>query len=381
MEPIFQTAVFNDIKLKNYITKITVNELNYLTESCKFPSWKNYYVELLNMTNLTEQDIRNFTKRFYSKSKIQLNLSKYEEKKDNVPLLLKDVGSNFLIILMCYFLKKNDVKTYSTIMIFYMIRQYGNVLHRFFPKYCLSEVFAYTLDNLNPTHLFIREKSIPNAILHLANAMKRRFTDGFIEENPDKISQFIFASRTNIFQSVKSFAIAYHKFEKEGKSIQKPFESEEGEEVPSEKLERGQRVSDLVSKKVCVYKEIDYKALDHARSLTKINSSLAILMVKELHKMDFLNDVKFIIDLFLKDVKSVKEICDKNFFDYLRRLIGIRRTTKVVSFKKEINILTLKILKNIKYMEKYSQLTKQTQFQINTFIAFYITIYTRNVIC
>lgn len=376
MNIILQKAVFDDAKLKKYIVNITVTELQSLSEPCHYPDWKKHYHELISLTNLTDDDIKLFTKRFYSETKIQINLDKY----DKIPLLMRDVGSNLLIILMHHFLKQRDVKTYSMFMIFFMIRQYGNFLYQNL-KYCKPEVFSYTLNHLNPTHLFIREKSISNALFHLATAMKRRYTDGLLEPNPDKISQFIFASRTSIAQSLRSFLESYYKYEKEGKSIQNPLESEEGEEISSKELDRGERIADLVSKKICVFKELDYKALDDARKLTRINTSLSVIIVKELQDIKFINDVKFIIELFLRDMKSVKEICGKDFLSYVKRLMGIKRTTKSIFFKKEVNNLLMKILTNLEYSKKYSKITPQTQFQINSFLAFYITMYTRNIIC
>ena len=191
MELILQKAVFDNVKLKNYIVKITVGELQRLSEPCHYPDWKKHYHELIALTNLTDNDIKLFTRRFYAQTTSQLKLD--EAGKTSQFLLAKDIGSNFLIILMHHFLKQRDTKTYSTLMIFFMIRQYSNEMHKYFPKYCKPEVFSYTLNHLNPTHLFIREKSISNALFHLANAMKRRFTDGILEANPDKVFQFIYS--------------------------------------------------------------------------------------------------------------------------------------------------------------------------------------------
>jgi len=377
MEIILQKAVFDDPKIKNYITRLTVNELQNLSNSCYFPDWKKHYFELIKLTGLEESDIKSFAKRFYLETKTQLNLDKYNKSS----MLTGDVGSNFLIILMHHFLKKRDSKTFLMIMIFYMIRQYSNNLHKYLKNYCKDDVFLYTLNHLNRTHLFIREKGIPNAIFHLANAMKRRFMDGIIEADPDKISAFIFASRTSINQSLRSFAEAYYKFDKEGKSIGNPYETEDGEEINPQELEKGSRIADLVSKKICIFKEIDYKALEDSRKLTKINSSLSVLIVENLQDVSLITDVKFIIELFLKEATSVKQICGKDFLTFVKKLMGIKRTNKKIFFKQEINNLLIKILEKTKYKNKYNNQTKQTQFQINSFLSFYLTMYTRNLIC
>jgi hypothetical protein len=376
MQIILQKAVFDNVKIKNYITKLVVEELNKLSEACYYPDWKKHYYELINLTGLTDDDIRKFTKRFYVESKIQVNLAQYGK----VPYLAQDVGSNFLIILMYYFLNQKDIKTYSTIMIFYMIRQYSNFLHATL-KYCKPEVFSYTLNHLNPTHLYSREKTIGNAIFHLSIEMKKRFTSGFLELDPNKIIQFIYEARSRIAQSQRSFNELYYKYEKEGMSIGKPYETETGEEVAPKELDKGRRIADLVSQKICVFKEVDYKALEEARKLTKINTSLSVLIVENLKDMSFIEDIKFIIELFLRDAKSIKQICGKDFLSYVRKLMGIKRTTKKVFFKQEINKLLIKILDKTKYKNRYHSLTQQTQFQINSFLSFYLTMYTRNLIC
>lgn len=358
----------NDLKIKTFITRITVNELNNLTQTCYYPDWKKYFYELLNLTDLTEKDLKDFVKRFYKGTKAQDSL------------LQSDIGSNLLVILMYYFLKKKDQQTYSSFMIFHIIRQYGNFIRRVM-KFCKPEVFEYTLNHLNPTHLFSREKTIPNALFHLANETKKRYSNYILELNPHKISDMLYESRGRIAQSLKSFAEAYYRNDEKGYGILNPKESESGEEILPDELQKGTRVADSIASKICVYKEIDYKAFEQARVLTKVNIAFTTIIVKELQNPNLLNEVKFIIELFLKDVSSVSEICGKGFIPYVKKLMSIKRTSKELYFKNEINKLLLKIIKNTKIEQKYNKLTSQTQFQFNSFLAFYLTMYSRNLIC
>ena len=85
--------------------------------------------------------------------------------------------------------------------------------------------------------------------------------------------------------------------------------------------------------------------------------------------------------MFLKDVKKTNEICGKDFVPYVKKLMSLKRTIKTVYFKYEVNNLLLNIIKNTNIEKKYYKLTSQTQFQINSFLAFYILFYTRNLIC
>ena len=377
MKDLLQKANFNDVALKRYVSTLTVNELNNLAEPCYFPDWQKHYHELLHATGLDDKDIKAFAKRFYAETESSITMAKYGK----VSQLQIDPGSNLLVILMHHFLLKKDQQTYSTLMILYLIRQYGNALHKSFPKFCDSEVFSYTLDHLNPTHLFTREKTIANAIFHLATEIRRRFTPAILELDADKISKMIRESRSRITQSIRSFAEAYYEYKEKGLGTVTQKEPIEGEDVYPQELEKGNRVAEDVAKKICVFKEMDYKAIDQAKALTRINTSLTIIIAKALQKPELMQDVKFIIELFFKDMKSVNDICGKNSISYIKKLMSIKRTSKSVYFKQEINTLLLKVIQDSSLQSKYNKLTSQTQFQINSFLAFYLAFYTKNLIC
>ena len=369
MQIIQQNANFNDVKLKTYLTRLTVLELNNLSEPCYHPLWKKHYYEILEMTGLNEKSIKDFIKRFYLGTKAQ------------DALLQSDVGSNLLIILMYHFLEKKDQQTFSIIMLYYLIRQYANFFKVSFPNYCKPEVFSYTIDHLNPNHLFTREKTISNAIFHLSNEMKKRYTSAFLELNPEKISSFLYEARGRIAQSIKSFAEFYYRNDELGLGLGTSKEDESGKEMYPEELRKGQKIAETIANKMCVYKEIDYKAFESARKLTKVNTSVSILVIKELQNPNMVNDVKFIIELFFKDMKTIKQMCGPELIPYVKKLMSLKRTTKSVYFKQEINTLLVKAIKDSKFEVKYNKLTSQTKFQFSSFLAYYIGFYIRNVVC
>lgn len=368
MQILLNNAVFNDQKLKTLITKITVEELNNLTQPCYRSDWKKYYSELIHCTNLLEKDIKNFIKRFYINTKA----------KDS--LIQSDVGSNFLFILMYHFLLQRDESTFTTLIILHMIRQYSN-LSRIFFKFCKEEVFTYTLNHLNPSHLFIREKTIPNALFYLSKQMKLKYSKYFIELNAEKVSLFLYESRSRISQSLRSFANEYYINDSKGFGISGQKETETGEEIYPASLERGNRISELISDKITIYKETDQKALTQARSLTRINTSYATLIVSKLQNTELKPNIKFIIELYLKDMTSINQLCGKDSLLYIKKLMSIKKTTKEVYFKQEISNLLEKIIKGTIIQSKFQKLTPQTQFQINSFLAFYLTLYTKNLVC
>jgi hypothetical protein len=368
MQIIQQNAVFNDSKLKTYITRLTVSELNNLAEPCYHPVWKKHFHELLNLTEIKEKDIRDFIKRFYQGTKAQ------------DALLQSDVGSNLLIVLMYHFLEKKDQQTFSTLMLYYIIRQYSNFFQIMF-QYCKPEVFSYTIDHLNPNHLFTREKTISNALFHLSNEMKKRYTSAFLELNPEKISSFLYEARGRIAQSLKSFAEFYYRNDELGMGLGTSQDDESGKEMYPEELRKGQKIAEAIANKICIYKELDYKAFENARKLTKVNTSVATVLVKELQNTNLVNDIKFIVELFFKDMTSINQICGSGLIPHVKKLMSLKRTNKTVYFKQEINNLLLKTIKGTKFESKYNKLTNQTKFQFISFLAYYIGLYIRNVVC
>ena len=368
MQIILQKAKINHNELKSYILRTTADELNRLSEPCYYPDWKVHYNDLLHIIGLTDSDIKIFVKRFYAGTKMPDRL------------LQTDSGSNLLIIILYYFLSQNDMVSYSTTMIYYMTRQYGNFMRRVI-KFCKPDVFLKALENLNQTHLFVREKGIANALFHLSNELRKRYTESFTALDAEGIASFIFEARGRIAQSIRSFQDVYYRISKEGGGIRNPYENEQGQEVGTQELEKGKRIAEMISKKICVYKEIDYTALENARKLSKIQSSLAINIVKELHNLKYSDEIKFIIELYILDTKSTEDICGKNFLVYVKNLMGIKRTIKKVYYKQEINNLIVKIIKSLGLIDKYEKFTSQTQFAINSFLSFYLAYYTRNTIC
>lgn len=369
MQIILQKANIDSKKIKTFISRLTVEELNKLSEPCYYPDWKRHFHELLSLSKLTENDIKSFIKRFYIGTKAEGSM------------LQSDVGSNLLIILMYYFLEKKDVKTFSMLITYYMIRQYGNFIRRML-SFCQPEVFAYTLDNLNTAHLFKREKTIANALYFLGKELTKRYTKYFIELNNEKIADFTREARHRIAQSLKSFSELYYDNNEKGLSINNPLKSHEtGEDVYPEELEKGQRISKFISDKICVYKEVDYKAADVARKLTKISTSLSTIINNSLKDLIFADNIKFIVELYLKNLPNIKSACGNDFIPYIKKLMSIKRTSQNVYFKSEVNKLLLKILEKENYLKQYNKLTNQTQFQINSYLAIYLASTVKNVIC
>ena len=370
MDQILKKAKINKNSLKSTIVRIAAKELTQLSEPCHYPKFHKYQYDLYRQTNLTERDCKDFVSRFYKGTK----WAKF--------LLIKDPVTNLLVVIMHYFLKQNDYKAYSYTMLFHMVRTYTNLMNRQI-KFCNEDVFKYALEHLNKTHLFSREKTIPNAILFLSNIMSKKYEKYIKEGDVNKIGDFIQEARTRLSQSIKSFATLYYKASKEGAGVRSPYEGEEGEQNSHqyETMKKSERLIDEITKKITVYKLLDKKALTDAKTISKIKMSLATLIANSLTDIKYSDKIKHIYRLFIKDIKNINALCGKGYFTYVKRLMSLKRTNELVYFKQQVNVLLMLIIKEIKYEDKYNKVTSQSQFNINTFLAYYLTMIIRNSLC
>jgi len=369
MKELLAKKNINKVALKKAIVRTVAGELTRLSEPCYYPSLHKFSKELYKLTGLTEKDVKLFIKRFWGKTKW-----------GNF-LLHKDPVTMLSIFIMWYFLNERDQLAYQYMVLFHTIRMYTNRMH-IQMKFCNPEAFKYTLEHLNKSHLFYREKTIPNALYYLAKQFHKKYAKFIKEENIDKVGAFVQEVRSRIAQSVKSFAGLYYKASEEGLGFRSPYEGEEGDNPYQ--FEKGQKVDRLVdemTKKLTVYKFIDMKAMNDAKTLSKIKVSLATLITKEATNMEYEENLKQIYRLFVEGLKDVDQLCKKEFFTYVKKLMSIKRTNEKVYFKQQINLLLLKIIKKITYDKKYAKFTTQTKFNINTFLAHYLTMILRNTLC
>lgn len=358
-------------QLKRFITTNAARELSALSEPCYYPKTKRFYHELLHILKIKDKDMKEFVKRTYKGTKAE----KFK--------LTNDVGTNILVFLMHYFLSKKDQASFSATMVYFMIIQYSRLMHKQI-KYCYPDPFKYTLETLTRTHLFFREKSIPNSLYYLAGKMQINYKDDIKNWDVDRIIAFLSSARTRISQSVKSFAQSYYRNKKLGFAIKTQGELTDDEDANNyqyEVLEKGQKIIDDITKKITQYKIIDRKAFDEAKKISKVKTSIATVIVDNLTNEKHINDIKLTLQLFVKDIKTVDMICGDGFYIYVKRLMSIKRTIAQLYFKAQINILLIKILKDSDLLKTYEKCTSQTQFIINSFLAFYITLMVRKSIC
>lgn len=369
METLLQTINPDKNALKKYIISSAARELSALSEPCYYPKTKKFYFELLHLLKIKDKDVKDYIKRTYKGTKAQSWA------------LWKDPGTNLLIFLMHYFLMENDIPAYKSTMVYYMIVQYSRLMHKQM-KYCDPDAFKYTLDTLTRTHLFFREKTIPNSLFYLSDQMQNRFTAGIKSWDINDVISFIGIARHRISQSVKSFAENYYRNKQSGTSIKTQGElDDEANSYQYKVLQKGQKVIDDVTKKITAYKIIDRKAFDEAKQISKIKTSIATIVANGVTNEKHFNNIKIALQLFIKEAKTVGMICGDDFYPYVKRLMAVKRTVAQLYFKAQINILLTDILKETGNWKMYEKYTSQTQFIINSFLAFYITIMLRRSLC
>jgi hypothetical protein len=370
MEILKQQLDSNDLQLKKYITTSAARELSAISEPCYYPKTKRFYFDLLHILKIKDKDVKEYVKRTYKGTKAESWV------------LWKDPATNLLIFIMHHFLIKNEMPAYTATLVYYMVIQYSRLMNKQI-KYCDADAFKYTLDTLTKTHLFFREKSIPNSLYYLSKQMEGVFTQAFKEWDIEKIIAFISASRHRISQSVKSFAEHYYRHKKDGVSIKTQGDepNDEANSYQYQVLSRGQKLIDDVTKKITSYKIIDMKAFEEAKNVSKIKTSIATIIVNGISNEKHFDNVKIALQLFVKEIKSVDMICGDDFYNYVKRLMAVKRTVAQLYFKSQINILLTEVMKDSGFLQTYEKYTQQTQFIINSFLAFYLTIVVRRSIC
>lgn len=370
MQTILEKSRINHQVLKRTILKILSNDINNLSQPCFIPSHKKEYHTLLSAIGLTDKDIKDFAKRTF-KGTIAQSFN-----------IANEPGTNLLLFIMWWALNNKDESLFYSSLVYHMVRQYGHVMNRHFKQFCNPEVFSYSLETITKTHLFHREKTVANSLFHLARELQKKYSDDLKTFNIDGIIQFISASRHRISQSVKSFAEHYYRAWKSGDALKVSQDADdEGNAYQSQVLERGKQLIDSAVKKITVYKTIDNKAFNDAVTLTKSKIDICKLIVNELKDIKYSDNIRLILQLFIKEITNKSMLCGRSYQDYIKKLMTLKRTKSKIYFKQQINILLLNVLKNIDFLKTFNSYSIQVQYAINIFLSLYLTMTMRNMVC
>ena len=310
MEELLKKAQINIPQLHRFIKMSAAFELSKLSEPCYYPPLKKTYHELLRQLRINDSDMKAFIKRMYMGTRAQ---------KWN---LWRMPDHNLMMLIMHIFLKNKNREGYQAAMLYYMIRQYSHLIHKHI-KYCNIDLFRYVLETLTKTHLFSREKTIGNSLIHLSKELQKRFTNDIARWDVDKLIDFISVSRHRISQSVKSFSEHYYRAHREGTKVSTQIEPSEDDEfmVQLVTLEKGKRVIDETVKKITMYKTIDRKAVQEAKKITKIKRSIGDMIIRSIGELKYSDNIKSILQLFVKDIGKTTQVCGKDYYAYVKRLM------------------------------------------------------------
>ncbi len=134
-------------------------------------------------------------------------------------------------------------------------------------------------------------------------------------------------------------------------------------------------------KKLTIYKVVDKRALIEAKKISKVKESVSQLIAGEMVNVEYSDNVRMILNLYLKELKSANDLCGSGYEKYLRRLMAVKRSNAMIYFKQQVNILLMKVLKNLNLEKQYNSYTSQTQFIVNLFLASYVTLIFKSTMC
>jgi len=225
-------------KLQQYITKVVAKELMSLTEPCYYPKTKRFYFELLHLLGTTDKEFKAYIKETYKGTKAE----RWK--------LWQDPGTNILLVVMKLFLDQNKPKLFQITLTYFLIIHYSRLMFKQM-SYCDPNSFRLSLEKLTRTHLFFRERSIPNALVYLSKQLARGYIDDFKNWNIERIILFVSVARHRVSQSVKSFASTYYTLKGQKIGIRTPAEPTDEENIYQyQVLTKGEKVINKVLERV-----------------------------------------------------------------------------------------------------------------------------------
>jgi len=284
---------------------------------------------------------------------------------------------------MHYFLTVRDTVAFSSVMLYYNIRVYTNLYHRFF-KFCKPDVFLYTLETINRSHIYAREKTIPNAIFHFSKDMIRRWEKTLYDlNNPDEISKFIREVRHRHAQSIKSFVEAYHRNVEAGHGVGIDYEQtmqKDGEEKSVETTLKSPVFVDKLIDKITLYGYVDEDAILKSQKITQINSLYAHKMAASLANSEFHQHIQFILRFYVSQLKKMSDLCSTGYIRGVQNLLRSRKEGPQ-ELKAHIAELNQQLFRKMRLTKQYNKFTLQTRYTYIAFTLFYITMCLKHSVC
>jgi hypothetical protein len=340
-----------------YVARIVATELSSISSPCYYPKLIKYWKELYNITNFDFNELERFKKT------ISPEYRSFD--------IFMDKQNIFLYICLIHFSKKNMKEYMNLLYQFITVKMYSHLVHRSFPKFCRNDLWEMTMNQISPRHLFKVCNGIPNALIYLSNAEFKRYYPKLITDiDDDTMYKLLYAIRTRISQSVKSFATLYYDMFEGNKGgigvIGDEEESGGGSSVAD-------KVAEKISTSMCTYGTIDKKSLMVALNFSGLRKELGISILDEISSVDYKTNISF-ITILISRVKNINDVCIET-----KRMSLIRKIeTKVKVGQYEVRKVILDFLYGL---EIGYQLKKYNSSQVVLFFLHYMTLYIRARIC
>jgi len=378
LDIINQKIKFNPVLIHRLIAREAGRHINGLSEPCYSVDTKKFQYIVYRHLGVDEKDWKAAAKE----SEDTLG-PKGKGDTSRVPFTFA------LTYLVYRYIKANKIKMANDILLYHFVKTYGSLREKYFPKFCDSDTFRYTIDNLVKVHAFYREKTVAGALIYWTVATNKRWFQKIKnsqEWNPELMHDYMVEIRNKVNQSTRSFTQAYMRNIEDGKKVSAEKEAENADEknlLQTTTSASGQAAIEKYLKSVYVYKNKDNKAAVDAKKFSRAKNNLAEMVIPMILDKSFEENIKTILTNFYKELMNqhmdAESMCGEKMIRLVRKLMLIRNYKDTYAFKSLVVSLTDSMVDRLDPMAR--KMTIRDRVNLDTFVALYITIRFRNLFC
>jgi hypothetical protein len=366
---------FNQQSIYRLIAREVGLNINGLSEPCYVVHTQNFEKIMYRELGVTKKEMQIFAKQ----SEDTLG-PKGSGQTARVPF-------TFTLAYLYYrFIRANKSKIAETVLLYLLIKTYGSTMAKGFSKWCDSDVFRYTIDNLVKVHLFYREKTIANALIFLSKGIHKRYFQRIRKNpnwNPELMHDMVIETRTRVSQSTKSFVNSYMKNSSAGKGVsaqQEPTDDDKRNMMQTTTGADGRAAAiEKFLKSIFVYKNHDRKAVDEAKKISRVKNNLAETVIPLIHHRSSEENIKIILTSFMKNILDTQSLCGPQLTIIVKKLMLIRSYKDTFVFKNLIESFTNSLIDSLK--PNTNHISSRDETSLKLFVALYITFSFRNLFC
>jgi len=350
------TRAINETQINRSISKMVGYEFSYISKTCYYPKLIKYKEDITRLTQITDDDIKEFRKSL--------------SQKYGSFAILTERYTVMLLLAQIHFAQKK--KTTISELFFYVmaIKFYSSVLHKGLPKFCSNDIWNRALENISPKHLFKSKNGIPNAVDYLTKEVFKKYISSISKNKIDEHTVFrmVYELRHRLSQSTKSFVGVYYKIAEEVQK--KSLNAEEGQEEVADI----QLASDKISMSMCTFSQIDETSLKQAILKSGIKRELGYLMVSEFSAVEYKDQIRFITILTCRLSKNLNNFCqEQSRNNTIRKIANGSRFGNYV-IKDQI----IKLIKSLESGYRFKTINKN---QLVIFFSHYLTLFIKSKTC